>query len=344
MSEFINSSGRGGPEVPAGKNHEIPGHPFHSFKEENRALEWEISKMRGILEVIAGGAGGGERQETYHTLMRHLNRLTDVDAHYLREENLLFPCLEKHGVDAGLPAMWAEHNKVRGLLRAALKALHDGFENGMEIRTLLPALQPPADTIIALIREEEDALFPACLKSLSEDEWYDIYLQSPGIGFCLYDPPDEWKPWKEILGEKPWAGPEIRGDRVILSTGSLSAPELVSLLDALPIQVTFVDADDRVRYFSRGRDRLFTRTRAVIGRRVQQCHPPASVATVQKILDDFRSGESDSAAFWINFKGRFVHIEYCALRSGEGDYLGTVELVQDLTEKRKLEGESRLLR
>ncbi|OHD71286.1 MAG: hypothetical protein A2W19_09765 [Spirochaetes bacterium RBG_16_49_21] len=130
--------------------------------------------------------------------------------------------------------------------------------------------------------------------------------------------------------------------RIILPTGSLSVSELVSLLNTIPIEVTFVDAQDTVRYFSQAKDRVFTRTRAIIGRKVQQCHPPASVPLVQKILDDFRSGARDSAAFWITHKQKFVHIEYFALRNEQGGYLGTLEVTQDLTERKKLEGERRL--
>jgi uncharacterized protein len=136
---------------------------------------------------------------------------------------------------------------------------------------------------------------------------------------------------------------EGAGGRIILPTGSLSLKELVSILDSVPLDITFVDADDTVRYFSQGKDRVFTRSRAIIGRKVQQCHPPASVAIVQKILDDFRTGKNDSASFWIGHKGRFISIEYFALRDDKGAYLGTMEVSQDLTDKKKLEGEQRLL-
>jgi DUF438 domain-containing protein len=115
------------------------------------------------------------------------------------------------------------------------------------------------------------------------------------------------------------------------------------VLNTIPFDMTFVDADDRVRYFTQGKERIFARSRAILGRKVQQCHPPSSSHVVEKILEDFRSGREDHAAFWIAMGERFIHIEYFAIRGEEGEYLGTLEVSQDLTEKRKLEGEQRLL-
>lgn len=128
-----------------------------------------------------------------------------------------------------------------------------------------------------------------------------------------------------------------------MPSGSLNIAELTAMLNTIPFDLTFVDADDTVRYFTQGRERIFERNRAIIGRKVQMCHPPSSVGIVQKILDDFRSGAESQAPFWISMGGRFIHIEYFAIRDKDGNYLGTIEVSQDLTEKRKLEAEQRLL-
>ncbi len=239
--------------------------------------------------------------------------------------------------------MWAKHDETRLLMKKALQVLHAGLENRTEMRWLLPELQAATRAITDMISKEDNILFPMCLDSLTEEEWYDVYRQGPEIGYCLYSPADEWKPAGITEDEAGAPGSESAGGRIILPTGSLSVQELISLLDTVPMDITFVDADDTVRYFSQGRDRIFTRSKAIIGRKVQQCHPPASVATVQKIIDDFRAGRQDSASFWINSKGRFILIEYFALRDGQGRYLGTMEASQDLTDKKKLEGEQRLL-
>jgi PAS domain S-box-containing protein len=128
-----------------------------------------------------------------------------------------------------------------------------------------------------------------------------------------------------------------------LNVGKLTAKQVNLLLQNLPIDVTFVDENDQVAFYSQSRERIFARTPAVIGRKVQMCHPPASVDKVQKILDDFRSGKRSEAAFWIQMKGKFIHIRYFAVRDEENTYRGTIEVTQDITEIHQLEGEKRLL-
>ncbi|OHD66504.1 MAG: hemerythrin [Spirochaetes bacterium RBG_13_51_14] len=318
-----------------------PGHPVHTFTEENRALEREIAGLEALFRQISDGVSDKQGADLYYAVINLFNRLMDVDKHYQRKENLVFPYLEKHGITGPPAVMWAKHDEARAALKKALQSLRTGLKNESEIRRVLPELQEATRSVTEMIGKEDNILFPMCLDALTEDEWYDIYRQSPGIGFCLYDPKDPWKP--AHVGEDE-ASAESAGGRIVLPTGSISVKELISLLNAVPCDITFVDADDRVRYFSQGRDRIFTRSRAIIGRMVQQCHPPASVAAVQSVLDDFRSGRHDSAAFWINHKGKFIHIEYFALRDDKGGYLGTMEVSQDLTEKKKLEGERRLVK
>ena len=313
-----------------------PGHPVHTFKEENRALEREIAE----LEKLFRAGPEAPSQETYAALLQGFFRLMDVDKHYTRKENLVFPYLEKHGITGPPAVMWAKHDETRKLLKNAVRVIETGMKNKSEIKWIIPELQAATQAVIDMIGKEENILLPMSLDALTEQEWYEVYRQSPEIGFCLYDPKEEWKPVRE--GDAGAAVETLPG-RIVLPTGSLAVRELAAILDTVPADITFVDADDTVRYFSQGPDRIFTRSRAIIGRKVQQCHPPASVATVQKILDDFRSGKNSSASFWITHRGRFISIEYFALRDENGAYLGTMEVSQDLTEKRKLEGEQRLL-
>jgi DUF438 domain-containing protein len=128
-----------------------------------------------------------------------------------------------------------------------------------------------------------------------------------------------------------------------MPTGTLALEQLVAIFSTLPVDLTFVDADDRVAFFSEGPNRVFARSRAIIGRMVQNCHPPRSVDVVDRILNDFREGRQSVAEFWIQFMGRFVHIRYFAVRNSEGRYLGTLEVTQDVGAIRALEGERRLL-
>jgi DUF438 domain-containing protein len=193
-----------------------------------------------------------------------------------------------------------------------------------------------------MIYKEEQILLPMSLDTLTEEEWYEVYRQSDEIGYCLYDPKVEWRPETLATGTQG-RETEVGSGRIQLPSGSFTVGELTALLNTLPVDITFVDADDTVRYFSQGKHRIFDRNRAILGRKVQLCHPPHSVNIVERILKDFRSGAEDSAAFWIRMNNRFIHIEYFALRDGDGGYLGTLEVSQDLTEKRRLEGEQRLL-
>ena len=132
-------------------------------------------------------------------------------------------------------------------------------------------------------------------------------------------------------------------DVIDLDTGELNQREIKAIMNTLPIDITFVDKDDTVRYFNRPEGRIFPRTKSVIGRRVQMCHPQKSLHVVNRILQDFREGKRDVAEFWINVKGRLIYIRYFAVRDRNGEYLGTLEVTQDITEIKKIEGERRLL-
>jgi uncharacterized protein len=319
------------------------GHPVHTFKEENRALQWEVDSLRKLLERLGqqDPSSPTELEEILDRIRIRFHALADVDKHYSRKENLLFPFLEKHGVTGPSKVMWAKDDEVRELVKAGIEALGDlkaGTREEIEAVVEL-ILNPAAVAVEDMIFREEQILFPLSLDVLTEAEWYSIYRQSPEVGFCLYDPRVDWRP-ERLDAEGEEAVPE---ERIQLPSGSLTPTELNAILNNIPFDLTFVDKDDTVRYFTQGRERIFTRTRAILGRKVQLCHPPSSLHVVEQIVRDFRSNRQSRAPFWINLKGRFIHIEYFALRDRDGNYLGTLEVSQDLTEKRALEGEQRLL-
>jgi PAS domain S-box-containing protein len=126
-------------------------------------------------------------------------------------------------------------------------------------------------------------------------------------------------------------------------TGSLSKEEVEAVFDSLPIDISFVDKEDQVKYFNKAEERIFVRTKAVIGRKVQLCHPQKSVHVVNSILEAFKVGEKDSAEFWIQMNDRLILIRYFAVRDKNGKYLGTMEVTQDITDIKTIEGEKRLL-
>ncbi|MBI3948306.1 MAG: DUF438 domain-containing protein [Armatimonadetes bacterium] len=319
-----------------------PGHPAHTFKMENRALTWETGTLAKLYEEVAALPDEADATERLMDIRTRFNALTDVEKHYLRKEYLLFPFLEKHGITGPPTVMWGKHDETRALLRGALEsvAAAETFTAG-EAKSVIQLVLEPASTAIAeMVDKEEQILLPMCLDTLTDEEWYAIERQSPEYGFCLYDPTAAWRP--EGVAEEP-VPDAASEERIRLPSGTVTPAELNAILNTIPFDITFVDSDDTVRYFTRGRERIFARSRAILGRKVQYCHPPASVGVVEQILSDFRSGRHEHAAFWIEMKGRFISIEYFALRGDAGEYLGCLEVSQDLTDKRALTGERRLL-
>ncbi|MBL0174715.1 MAG: DUF438 domain-containing protein [Ignavibacteria bacterium] len=318
-----------------------PGHPVATFREENRAIEGVVAELRPLLAELDSVTEQASLAGIMGALLPQFHRLMDIDKHYRRKENLLFPYLEKYGITGPPTVMWAKHDQLREQMKAVLDVLAQAEKTTVEeVFTISElVLKPALKGMQEMIFKEEQILFPMCLDRLTDVDWSEIHRQSPEIGFCLIDPKEEWTP--EF---SPEAGPvSTDGGRINLPSGSFSLPELTAALNMLPVDVTFVDKDDTVRFFSQGQERIFDRNRAILGRKVQFCHPPSSVHIVQRILDDFHSGREKRAAFWIQLHGRFIHIEYFALHDPSGAYLGTLEVSQDLTEKRALSGEQRIL-
>jgi len=317
-----------------------PGHPVHTFIEENRALARELGTARALCAGIEKNAAQLLASGAVQELSRSLASLAEVDKHYRRKENLLFPLLEKHGITGPSTVMWGKDDEARKLIAGAREALAQVGSDPSELSaTVALAVEPALGAIEEMIFKEEKILFPMALDTLTTAEWLEVYRQSPEIGFCLFVPTAVFEP----DGVAEQAVRERGEGTVRLRSGSMTVEELGAVLDTLPFDLTFVDREDRVRYFTQGKERIFDRNLAILGRKVQHCHPPASVHVVQQILEDFKAGRQSRAPFWINFRGKFVHIEYFAVRGPRGEYLGTLEVTQDLTELRKLEGEQRLL-
>ena len=318
-----------------------PGHPVDTFQKENRELEAVMKKLGELFEKsdeLVSSIG----DEAYRNNLKLLfNSLMDVDKHYRRKENLLFPFLEKYEITGPPTVMWGKHNETRGLLKSAMESLLAPGSGNPELikNTIEMQLRPAIKAVADMIMKEEEILFPMTMDKLTDENWYDIYRQTNEIGYCLYDPKVEWKPEGILLAENRSAD----DNTIHLPSGKLSVEELMSILNTVPFDLTFVDKDDKVKYFTQGRERVFDRNRAILGRDVRMCHPPSSVHIVEQILSDFKSGKADSAPFWIQMQERFIHIEYFALRNDAGEYLGTLEVSADLTEKRALGGEQRIL-
>lgn len=318
---------------------EIPeGHPVDVMINENRELEKVIENIQKLYPAVNENQ---KPSEILNEINKHFNQLMDIEKHYLRKENLVFPFLEKHNITGPPMVMWGKHDEARALLKSSFAAFAEkDYADEEALRGFIEMLFEPAlKAITEMIYKEEHILFPMCIDTFTDIEWYEIDKQSDEIGFCLYYPEKRWKPDFDLDN----ATDEKEESKIRLSTGSFSAEELEGIFNSLPLDITFVDKDDKVRYFSHGTDRIFQRNKAILGREVQYCHPPSSVHIVNQILDDFKSGRQNAAKFWINFQGKYVHIAYYAVKDKNKNYIGTVELTQDISEYKEIEGERRIL-
>ncbi|MBW2607096.1 MAG: DUF438 domain-containing protein [Deltaproteobacteria bacterium] len=319
-----------------------PGHPIHTFMKENRASE----KIMSETSMLMGRLGQPPSFEAFKIHSRALetliNRLSEINTHYTRKENQLFPMLEAHHFTGPSQVMWSLHDDIR----AKLKQARDAFDSNDPVPTVT-SLKEAIQTIRDMIYKEEHILFPTSLDMLTQSEWIRVKEGETDIGFAWVVPDKGWP--EEIIEELEEAPAEpveklkdVAGV-LGLDTGKMTLEQINLMLTHLPVDLTFVDENDRVAYYSEGPERIFPRSPAIIGREVRNCHPPQSVHLVNKILDAFKSGSRDTAEFWIEVGGRFIYIRYFVLRDTNGYYRGTLEVSQDLTQIRKLDGQQRLL-
>ncbi|KKM81862.1 hypothetical protein LCGC14_1325490 [marine sediment metagenome] len=291
-----------------------PGHPIHTYLQENLEIANLIRKIRSAKE------------SDKFSLFQELKR---VDVHYARKENQLFPIIEKHGI-GGIPSvMWAVHDEIREILKT---------ENVEEVEVALKKVED-------MIYKEEHILFPLTLETFAESDWVDVRKGEEEIGFIFgVEPGNQWKPVStsdihELLPSEPIVGTK----NLNLDIGNLTPEQINTMLKTLPVDLTFVDENDEVAYYSDTEDRIFPRSRGIIGRKVQKCHPPDSVDVVEDILQKFKSGEKNIAEFWIQLDGKFILIRYFAMRDEEENYVGTLEVSQEISHLRSLKDERRLV-
>jgi uncharacterized protein len=324
----------------AKKPEDVPGHPVHTFKLENRELERLINEtIKPNLESFKDN----DSKDNIYKLLQDLNLLLDIDKHYSRKENLIFPFLEKYNITAPPKVMWGVDDEIRGAIKE-IKKLLQGYEGNNKENILIKA-EESLNRVIEMIFKEESILFPMCMDTFTEDEWVKIMEESDEIGFCLIEPKSLWRPQRTSLQKEKneTVNANAMEGYVRLPTGYLSIKELTNVLNILPFDITFIDKDDIVKYFSQSSERIFARTKAVIGRNVQNCHPPASVHIVEKILADFKAGTKDQEDFWIKMGPMYVYIRYFAVRDENGEYLGTAEVTQNIKPIQEIQGEKRLL-
>ena len=315
---------------------------------ENNEL---IKRLENIRPLIKAFNKKDISDDEFKTIMNDLNKkileLNEFNLHYLKKENILFPYLEKLWEDYRcLPIMWSFHDDIRKNIKVITQLLSSPI---IEVKKLNRSLGDLFFNMYAIKFREESIMFPVAMESVSDEAWNEMLDQSFEVGFCYIESPEKSPEKSEKIKTENLQIQETKNldkfsDTILdFETGKITLQQAILLLNHLPVDITLVDENDEVRYFSKPKDRFFTRSKAIIGRKVHNCHPPESVHVVTDIVESFRSGKKDKETFWIQMKGKFVLIQYFALRDDNGDYKGTIEVSQDITEIRKLDGEKRLV-
>ena len=352
--------------------HAQPGHPVHTLKLENQVLQSLLTdEVDGLLANIEKGDWSLKPR-----LIAALQDLGQLDKHYARKETLIFSYMEKYGITAPPQVMWGVDDDIRAMIRE-LQAYVQSEK--VAFNPLSEKWYKVKEEIEEMIFKEEEIMVPMTLDVFTLKDWEQIAADSFEIGFAYIPEPLPFKANADDLAKEAEREPErlaavqqakettqgiadslsdvtspeiaavydweqtTTADTVVLPTGVLQLEQLVAFFQVLPVDLTYVDANDRVRFYSEGKERVFPRTKSVIGRAVVNCHPPKSMHMVQAILDDFRSGARDAAEFWIDLGEKKIYIRYFALKDAQDNYLGCLEVTQDITKIQQLSGQSRLL-
>jgi hypothetical protein len=320
---------------------ESPAHPIHLSKLENREVEKITKDIRKLLKDGEGLTVDQFRKKLNELLVR----LQKLEVHYTWKEQILFPYLEKAGFFGPSKVMWGKDDEIRELMERSVIELEKVKDKKEIAGYLQVSLNPLIEEVEGMIFKEEKILFPASIEKLTAQDWVEVLKETENVGYAFIEKPRETshliEEFKKTVIEEPRA--KEKENLISLPTGEIKLEELMGVFNALPVDITFIDKDDAVRFFSEGPQRIFLRTKSILGRKVQNCHPPKSVHVVENILKSFKEGQRNSIDFWIHFQGKYVYIRYFAIRDRRGNYLGTLEVSQDITEINKLEGEKRLL-
>jgi DUF438 domain-containing protein len=319
-----------------------PGHPVDTFLRENEALRHRVQNLRAAIAKLGDSASGVRWEEILASMREAYRDLAKIELHFQRKEGLWFPCLERYGITGPSTVMWGVDDQIRGRLASIGHCLQHATESVDQLHEAAQlTIEPALEEIEKVIKREERDLVPMALDTFREQDWGEIWRRSPEFGWCLveprtgYLPPDE--PTATPITDDPMAS------SVVFPTGRLTVKELQLIFPTLPLDFSFIDADDRVRFYSLGPEPIFTRVKTDLGQKVEDCHPPKSVPLVKRILSDFRAGKHDVIDSWIHHEGKYAHIRYFAVRDEQGEYVGTLEMVQDIKPLQQLTGECRLL-
>lgn len=306
------------------------GHPLFVFRKENEGLQ---SYLQNVVYPAREAFRRMPSVELGEALLFAMSGLQKLDRHYARKENLFFPYLEKAGITGPPQVMWGVDDEIRAMLKDI-----QSTESGDH--ALLDLVDSALAEITAMIKKENEILSPLLLQAVTHEDWLQIAEDSPTIGFAFNGgiegaSPSDAVQWAlERKFKVPAAGiqDETHSEGVIsLPSGELRIEQLIHMLNTSPQDFTYIDAEDKVRYFSEGKHPVFPRTRTIIGRDVRHCHPPKAQEVVNQLLIDFKAGTKDEEVRVVLAGPRILLIRYYAVRSEEGEYLGTLETTEEIS-------------
>jgi hypothetical protein len=312
------------------KDEDMPGHPVHTLKLENEATQKFLGEnVYPLLEDLD--------EDKLTQLKEAFIKLKGIDKHYARKENLIFPYMESAGITAPPKVMWGVDDEIRANIKSTINLIN----SNASLEEIYETAKDAVHGITEMIYKENSILIPMVLDELSDDQWQQVLDSSDEFGYFLITPDNQWNSaTKETSKES--ISKNVDG-MVQFDAGALTPEQINSLLNTLPLDMTFVDAEGKVRYFSQGKERIFARPKTIIGREVSNCHPPASVHVVEQIVEDLESGKKDNEDFWIQMGDQFVYIRYFAVRNNEGKFLGVLEVTQNIKPIQGITGEKRLM-
>ncbi len=308
---------------------------------ENSAYEFKLNNVKKIIKSYKGREVS-DFSQLKNDLLPHFEEFSKFESHYVKKENILFPFLEKKWDSyRPLTVMWSLHDDIRKKLKEIIQILKSDTSSWMNLNKLIGKYY---FLVFGMMQKENLIIYPVASETVSDDEWEEMHHQSFEYPFPFIETPVKPKSTTEPVLEKHGEISQNDGSLFFKSeTGELNLEQILLLLNNLPVDITFVDENDKVRFFSRPKERFFPRSPAIVGRAVQNCHPPESVHIVERIVTAFKNGEKDNAEFWLELKGKFILIQYFALRNDKNEYKGVIEVSQDVTGIRALKGEQRLL-
>lgn len=287
----------------------IKGHPLYTFTKENEALEQRIFEAKECI------SSGGDLADALHGLR-------EVSVHYAKKGDLLYPHLKvKYAIFGPSSVMWTIDDEIRDELGALAKLTNIDEKWKMRLTAVITRMEE-------MIYKEANILYPVCAANFKDEEWKQIYKDSKDYADCFGVVNEEWKEGEEMkIGE----GQAKTGDEIVMPGGCMTVEQMTAMLDTIPMEITFVDADNINRYFNENEGpKVFKRPAMAIGRDVFSCHPPKIETMVRAIIDDFRNNKRDDVKVWMEKNGKTMLVTYYAVRNKRGEYLGTLELVQDM--------------